>query len=155
MFYRNGFNFESLGLVSANSSTNITISSPFSGTLANGSELFIRSYAEPEYINDEFHVACVFNSTTNSITFFINGNKIFSNKHTQTSTFTFAPADCTIGQAFSNIGYNTASVNKQYMGEIHEMSMIDIPRKNFIGTFNLLPNYENVLFYYRFEEVDL
>ena len=155
VFYRNGFNFESLGLVSANSSTNITISSPFSGTLANGSELFIRSYAEPEYINDEFHVACVFNDTTNTITFYINGNKIFSNKHTQTSTFTFAPADCTIGQAFSNIGYNTASVNKQYMGEIHEMSMIDIPRKNFIGTFNLLPNYENVLFYYRFEEVDL
>lgn len=155
VFYRSGFGFESLGLVSANSSSSLTISSSFSGTLASGSELFIRSYAEPTYINDTFHVACVFNSTNNSITFYINGNKIFSNKHTETGTFTFAPNDCKIGQALSHKGYNTAIVNKQFMGEIHEMSMMDIPRKNFVGTFNLLPNYENTLFYYRFEEVDL
>tara|TARA_R100000951_G_scaffold10728_1_gene9047 strand:+ start:1651 stop:2814 length:1164 start_codon:yes stop_codon:yes gene_type:complete len=155
VFYRSGFGFESLGLVSTSSSSSITISSSFSETLVSGSELFIRSYAEPTYINDTFHVACVFNSTTNSITFYINGNKMFSNKHTETTTFTFAPNDCKIGQAFSHKGYNTATINKQFMGEIHEMSMMDIPRKNFVGTFNLLPNYENTLFYYRFEEVDL
>jgi len=155
VFYRSGFSFESLGFITANSSTTITINASFSGTLASGSELFIRSYAEPEYINDQFHVACVFNSTTNSITFFINGNQIFTNKHTQTTAFSFSPNDCMIGQALSHKGFNTADINKQYMGEIHEMSMMDIARKNFVATFNLLPNYENVLFYYRFEEVDL
>jgi len=155
VFYRNGFDFESLGLVAANSSSSLTISSGFSGTLASGSELFIRSYAEPTYINDTFHTACVFNSTNNSITFYINGNKMYSDKHSETTTFTFAPNDCKIGQAFSHKGYNTATINKQFMGEIHEMSMMDIPRKNFLGIFNLLPNYENTLFYYRFEEVDL
>lgn len=155
VFYRSGFGFESLGFITANSSTTLTIGSSFSGTLASGSELFIRSYAEPTYINDTFHLACVFNDTTNTINFYIDGNQIYSNKHTQTESFTFAPSDCMIGQAFSYKGFNTASINKQFMGEIHEMSMMDIPRKNFIGTFNLLPNYENVLFYYRFEEVDL
>lgn len=155
VFYRNGFDFESLGLVAANSSSSLTISSGFSGTLASGSELFIRSYAEPTYINDTFHTACVFNSTNNSITLYINGNKMYSGKHSETTNFTFAPNDCKIGQAFSHKGYNTATINKQFMGEIHEMSMMDIPRKNFVGTFNLLPNYENTLFYYRFEEVDL
>ena len=100
-------------------------------------------------------MACVFNDTANTINFYIDGKQIYSNTHTQNKVFTFAPTDCMIGQSFSNIGYNTANMNKQFMGEIHEMSMMDIPRKNFIGTFNLLPNYENVLFYYRFEEVDL
>lgn len=154
-FYRSGFDFISLGRITANSVDEITTNGSFSGTLASGSELYIRSYAEPTYINDTFHVACVFNSTTNSITLFLNGNKLFSNKHTETSTFTFALTDCKIGQALSHIGFNTAKLNKQFMGEIHEMSMMDIARKNFVGTFNLLPNYENTLFYYRFEEVDL
>jgi len=155
VFYRSGFEFISLGRITANSVDEITTNGSFSGTLASGSELFIRSYAEPTYINDTFHTACVFNSTNNSITFYINGNKMYSDKHSETTTFTFAPNDCKIGQAFSHKGYNTATINKQFMGEIHEMSMMDIPRKNFLGTFNLLPNYENTLFYYRFEEVDL
>jgi len=155
VFYRSGFDFESLGLISNFSSTNLNISNNFLGTLASGSELFIRSYAEPSYINDTFHVACVFNDTANTINFYIDGKQIYSNTHTQNKVFTFAPTDCMIGQSLSNKGYNTANMKKQFMGEIQEMSMMDIPRKNFIGTFNLLPNYENVLFYYRFEEVDL
>ena len=155
VFYRSAFGFESVGFITTNSATDITINNNFSGTIASGSELFMRSYAEPTYINDTFHVACVFNSTTNSITLLLNGNKLFSNKHTQLEPFTFAPNDCKIGQALSHIGFNTAKLNKQFMGEIHEMSMMDIARKNFVGTFNLLPNYENTLFYFRFEEVDL
>lgn len=155
VFYRSGFAFESLGTIKTATASKIELTQTYSPTLSNGTELFIRSYAEPTYINETFHVACVFNSTTNSITLFLDGKKLFSNKHTEISLFTFAPTDCKIGQALSHIGFDTARLNKQFMGEIHEMSMMDIARKNFIGTFNLLPNYENTLFYYRFEEVDL
>ena len=41
------------------------------------------------------------------------------------------------------------------MGEIHEMSMMGVDRKEFKGIDSLLPNYDNTLFYFRFEEVDL
>ena len=47
----------------------------------------------------------------------------------------------------------SAIANKQFMGELHEMSMVNTTKKRF-SINNLTPNIDSTLFYFRFEEVD-
>lgn len=155
VFYRDGFDFISLGNITAHTTSQLTLSPIFSGSLSSGTELFIRGYAEPSYINDSFHVACVYDNISKAVTMYLNGNKLSNAKHAESSNFTFAETDCKIGQCNSEKGVTSATYNKQFMGEIHELSIMDINRKEFIGLYNLLPNYENTLLYLRFEEADL
>ena len=53
------------------------------------------------------------------------------------------------------VGMSSAIDNKQFMGEMHEMCLTSVIRRRFPSTTNLLPNYNDTLFYFRFEEVDL
>ena len=76
--------------------------------------------------------------------------------HATDSTFSFDRVDSYIGaNGTGATGVGSATTNKQFMGEIHEMSMMNVSRKEFKGVFNLLPNFDNTLFYFRFEEADL
>ena len=155
LYYRDGFDFIGLGKIYSHSTSRITTNHAFSGSLSSGTELFIRAYVEPSYINDSFHVACVYDNVSKAVTMYLNGNKLSNAKHAQSANFTFAETDCKIGQCNSEKGVTSATYNKQFMGEIHELSIMDINRKEFIGLYNLLPNYENTLLYLRFEEADL
>ena len=65
-----------------------------------------------------------------------------------------AQEDYFIGASSNNgTGTESAIANKQFMGELHEMSMIRTIKKQFFIN-NLLPNFSDTLFYFRFEEVD-
>ena len=41
------------------------------------------------------------------------------------------------------------------MGEMHEMSILNIPKTTFTNKETLLPSLNNTLLYLRFEEIDL
>ena len=65
-----------------------------------------------------------------------------------------AQEDYFIGASSNNgTGTESAIANKQFMGELHEMSMVNTTKKQFFVN-NLLPNLDDTLFYFRFEEVD-
>lgn len=154
-FYRSGLDYISLGTINTATTTEINLSNSYSTTLSNTTEIFIRSSVEPLYINELFHVACVFDNVAKAISIYLNGNRLLNQNLTNTATFTFADTDCKIGQCFSYVGTTSAKQNKQFMGEIHELSLMNVVRNTFLGKFNLLPNYENTLLYLRFEEADL
>ena len=156
VFSRSGFDFTSLGTINTATASQIVLSTSYSSTLSNGTELFIRSSVEPTYINESFHIGCVFNQTDKTFIFYLNG-KILS-KHTYettTETFSFGNNDCFIGATGTNAkGSGSATTNKQFMGEFHELSIMDVSRNNIPFIPNLLPNYNNTLLYLRFEETD-
>ena len=51
-------------------------------------------------------------------------------------------------------GANSATTNNQFMGELHELSIMNIKKNQFGAINNLMPNYNNTVLYLRFEEVD-
>ena len=76
--------------------------------------------------------------------------------HGQSGTFSFEDEDLFIGATGSgSTGIFSAETNKQFMGEMHEMCLTSVIRRRFPSTTNLLPNYNDTLFYFRCEEVDL
>ncbi len=52
-------------------------------------------------------------------------------------------------------GANSAITNKQFMGEMHELSIQGIPKNSFTNRETLLPSLDNTLLYLRFEEIDV
>ena len=63
--------------------------------------------------------------------------------------------DYFIGASSNNAtGTESAIANKQFMGEMHELSIMAVARNNIPFIANLLPNYNDTLLYLRFEEVD-
>ena len=108
------------------------------------------------YTHNTFHIACTFNETDRTLNIFFNGSLVKTDTHSTNSTFSFAKEDCYIGaNGTGSTGAGSATTNKQFMGEIHEMSMMGVRRKEFKGIDSLLPNFDDTLFYFRFEEVDL
>ena len=103
-----------------------------------------------------FHVACSL-TDTNEIRLFINNREVLLGNHTDTSTkFTFGESDIYIGaNGSASIGKNSAKTNNQFMGEMHEMSIVNLNRLNFPSITSLHPNFNNCLLYLRFEEVDV
>jgi len=156
MFYKDGFNYVSLGTISTATASQIVLTNSFSTQLSSLTELYIKSDTEPTYINESFHIGFVFNITDKAVNFYINGN-LFS-QHTYSDTaedFTFGKNDCFIGATGSGAkGTGSATTNKQFMGELHELSMMGVARNNIPFISNLLPNYNDTLLYLRFEEVD-
>lgn len=156
LFYRDGFNYISLGTISTATASQIVLTDSFSTQLTSGTELYIRSDTEPTYINDSFHIGFVFNNTDKAVNFYING-RLFS-QHTYSDTteeFTFGNNDCFIGATgLGAKGIGSATTNKQFMGEMHELSIMAVARNNIPFIANLLPNYNDTLLYLRFEEVD-
>ena len=69
-------------------------------------------------------------------------------------TFTFGDGDIYLGASASSIGSGTATTNNQFMGVLHELSIVKGIKQRF-NTMNLLPNYDDTLLYLRFEEIDL
>jgi|TARA_R100000081_G_scaffold92025_2_gene72171 hypothetical protein len=169
IFIRDGFTFTSLGTVNSVSSTTLTLTSAYSTELTSGTDIFLPTYKHASYIDQQFHIGCIFNNTNKVIQIFLNGVLITSDTHSETSNFSFAKTDTYLGSNGLNdmsvsgindlvnggtaTGPNAATTCKQFMGEFHELS-IENKISNFAGIDNLLPNYDNTLLYLTFEEVD-
>lgn len=155
LFYRDGSNYSSLGtIVSVDSATDLTMSGSVD-TSANGT-VFLHEAKDPLYINNIFHVACAWNNTGKTLRIYFNGNLVKTASHSQTDNFSFTREDFYIGANGQGAsGSESAITNKQFMGEMHEMALLNYKKDQFAGKNNLLPNYDNTLLYLRFEEVDV
>lgn len=156
VYIRDGFTFTSLGTITSKTSSSITLTSAHSEALGTGVELYLPIDKDPIYVNNFFHVACSL-TDTNEIRLFINNREVLLGNHTDTSTkFTFGESDIYIGaNGSASIGQNSAKTNNQFMGEMHEMSIVNLNRLNFPSITSLHPNFNNCLLYLRFEEVDV
>jgi len=155
VFLRDGFDFTSLGTIaSINSGVSIVLNTAPSSSISSSTNIFIPALKDASYINNQFHIACVYDNNTKEVQLFLNG--IVQKKQTisTTGSFSMAQEDYFIGASSNNgTGTESAIANKQFMGELHEMSMVNTTKKQFFVN-NLLPNLDNTLFYFRFEEVD-
>ena len=135
------------------SSTINALSADIVSLINSGCEVFVKNKLDPNYVNDIFHIGCSFGGGVLDV--FLNGGKIFTGTTTSNNEFKFAREDLFIGaNGQGTTGVGSASTNKQFMGELHEMSFIDYKRNSFPSINSLMPNFDNTLFYFRFEEVD-
>ena len=155
------------------SGTTTTLSTAYSSGLADGTALFLPTYRHASYIDQQFHIGCVFDNSNKTINIYLNGILIKTDKHggdVLVENFSFAKVDTYIGSNGLNdmtvsgindalnsgtaTGPSAATTCKQFMGEFHELSLIS-KVSTLRATDNLLPNYNDTLLYLRFEEVDL
>lgn len=155
VYARSGTDFVKVGSISTKTPSSIVLSSAYSPGLSSGDELFLPSYVEPSYINSFQHVAVSYYSNDNAIEIYINGNKILASKHTDSGTFAFDKESYYIGaNGTGGTGDNAASANQQFMGEIHELAVINRSKDRFQSLSNIVTNLNNLLMYLRFEETD-
>jgi len=146
--------YQYLGTVTGISGSTVTVSSAISYT-ASGT-LYTEAIKEATYINDAFQVACAYNDFSKKIDIFFNGTLIKSITHSSTESFSFSKDDYYLGaNGTLATGVNSATTNKQFMGELHEIAISALHKTSFNSLFNLLPNYDKTLLYLRFEEVDI
>ena len=148
--------FRSIGTIASVGVSNITLSSGLPFDVASLSRVFLKGFANPSYINNAYHVAFVLNDNGNSVNIFLNGRIVLSSSHSVKTAFSFARTDTFLGaNGTASIGASSAITYKQFMGEFHELSIIDIPKLKFPNVNTLLPSLDETLLYLRFEEIDL
>lgn len=160
VFIRSGNDFISLGTIDSISGSVVTLDETPTTTISTTSPdnaLFVRAIQEPLYINDLHHIGCTWSNEDKVVRIYYNGTLVKSGTHTQSNDFSFAREDFVIGQkdTTTRSGAGSAVTNKQFMGELHEMAISKGLAKSFVGMYNLLPTFEDVMLYLRFEEVDL
>jgi hypothetical protein len=164
VYVKDGFDFVSLGRVTAvnASSLGVTDGSHTASISSTTTDLYLPIERDAAYINQQFHIGCSFNASNKSINLFLNGKKLklFDSGGSQTNaisgtgTFSFGASDIYIGATGGSVGAGSSTTNKQFMGVLHELSVVNKPRKSF-SIRNLLPNYDDTLLYLRFEEIDI
>ena len=156
VFIRDGFTFTSFGIVDSATSSALTLKLDPSVSVPSGSEIFIHDdFFEPSYINNTYHVACSWDNENKEVLVFLNGRVVKTGTHTQTDSFTMEGEDFYIGaNGGGATGANSATTNNQFMGELHELSIMNIRKTEFNAINNLTPNLNNTVLYLRFEEVD-
>jgi hypothetical protein len=159
IFIRDGADFISLGTVNAvttGSPHAITLTTSYATTIPSGTAIYIKHEQEPNYINNTYHIACSWDNENKEVNIFLNGRLVKTATHTQTDSFTMAAENFFIGAdgQVAIHGAGTAANNKQFMGELHELSIMSIRKNQFDGLSSLLPKYNDTVLYLRFEEVD-
>ena len=164
-----GTSFISLGTIHSAAGTDIEMSSA-TPAMNGGTDLYVASYQHAAYIDQMFHVGCVFNNKSKKIGLYLNGILIKEDTHTESGDFSFARTDTYIGSNGLNdmtvsgisdknsggnaSGQDAATTCKQFMGEFHELAIMG-KTTNFNEIDNLMPNFNDTLLYLQFEEVDL
>ena len=107
-------------------------------------------------------MAASFNSATGGMDIIVNNVLIATGVHgaksTKTLNFSMANTDCYIGSIAPTGTFSTdgeAASRKQFMGELHELCITEGHKTGFAGIHTLVPNYEHLKLYLRFEEIDL
>lgn len=159
IFIRDGADFISLGTVNAvttGSPHAITLTTSYGTTIPSVTPIYIKHEQEPNYINNTYHIACSWDNESKEVNIFLNGRLVKTATHTQTDSFTMAAENFFIGAdgQVATHGAGTAATNKQFMGELHELSIMSIRKDQFDGLTSLLPKYNDTVLYLRFEEVD-
>jgi len=155
LFIRQDTEFVSIGTIASFTSSVITLSADSPVAINSGDVLYIKHIQEPSYINNTYHIACSWDNENKEVLIFFNGKVVKTGTHTQTDSFTMAAEDFYIGANGSgSTGANSATTNKQFMGELHELSIMNIRKTEFSAVNNLMPNLNNTVLYLRFEEVD-
>ena len=164
VYIKSGSGFVSLGRVTVRSGSTLTTTGAASSTsiTSTTTDLYLPLERNAAYINQQFHVACVFNAATSAFRMFLNGKEVklyneanqLDNTHSGTADFNFGNGDIYIGSAGSAIGAGSATTNNQFMGILHELSIVRAVKQTF-NIRNLLPNYDDTLLYLQFEEIDL
>ena len=130
----------------------VTVSLEAGQSLTASALIFGEVNKEANYLVTPFHISASYDNTTGLMNIYLNGTRIASKYHSaEASPFTVEAEDCYIGISTDNA---SASTRKQFMGELHELAVIKGSVNSFVSTNTLLPNYRNILLYYRFEEVD-
>jgi len=123
-------------------------------TLTASAEIFKEVDKEASYLVTPYHISASYDNSTGLMNIYLNGGRVASKFHSSgSSAFTVEPEDCYIGVSTDDIS-TTAVARKQFMGELHELAVLKGNVNSFVSINTLLPNYRNLLLYYRFEEVD-
>lgn len=157
VYVRNGQDYQLLGKVNIKNNflSQLTLDANLTRDIIPNEDIFIKAYGEPTYINKVFAIGVAFNNTNKTIDIYLDGIKIKTHKHTDTGTFSFSRTDCFLGANGTNKrGEESAITNNQFMGEFHELSIVDYYKTNLLSVPNLMPRLENALLYFRFEEID-
>ena len=156
VFIRDGLAFTSFGIVHSANSSSLTLKLDPSTSVTSGSEIFIHDdFFEPSYINNTYHIACSWDNRNKVVNIFFEGRLVKTGTHTQTDSFIMSEQNYHIGaNGTGATGANSATTNNQFMGELHELSIMNIKKNQFGAINNLMPNYNNTVLYLRFEEVD-
>jgi len=152
LFTRSGQTFTSIGTVSSVSSSAVTMSNTISPSI-NGIALYTHNYRESPYILSSCHISASFHASSGTMKIYYNGQELTTKTHSSYSTapfnFAFPEEDMYIGQ-WPSIGHTT-----QFFGEIHEFAILKGVKKQYDSIYTLAPRFDDILIYYRFEEVNI
>jgi hypothetical protein len=152
LYTQSGQTFTHIATVTGVTSTTVTVSLEAGQSLTASAVIFKEVDKEANYLVTPYHISASYDNTTGLMNIYLNGTRVASKFHSaEASPFTVEAEDCYIGVSTDNADANT---RKQFMGELHELAVIKGNVNSFISTETLLPNYRNILLYYRFEEVD-
>lgn len=125
-----------------------------SNTPTNGTNIYYSLPKEPLYVNTPHHIA--FNYTADGLMqLFYNGELVGSTTHGEGGNFSFHASDCYIGQDPDLSKASGARRESQFMGELHELSIMGISKTRFKSTNTLYPLFKETLLYMDFEEENL
>ena len=118
-----------------------------------GSHIYYSLPQEPLYANNPHHIA--FSYTSDGLMqIFYNGELVGSKTHDVGGNFSFDTSDCYIGQNKNGSSYSDRRLS-QFMGELHELSIMGISKTQFKSTNTLYPLFKETLLYMDFEEANL
>jgi len=151
LFTRSGQTFTSIGTITNVTSSAVTMSGTVSPSIS-GVALYTHNYREAPYLLNSCHITATFDAQLGTMKIFYNGKELATKTHSNAATnmnFSFSEEDMYIGQIPST-GHTT-----QFFGEIHEFAVVKGVKKQYDSIYTLAPKYDDILVYYRFEEVDL
>lgn len=157
VFYKLNDEFVSLGTANTVTSTTLKLTNTPSITISTGAgnKVYMKNNLEPAYINNTFHIACSWDNANKTITIFFNGRPVKRGTHTGSQSFSIAQSDCFIGaNGTGATGAGSATTNNQFMGELHELSIMNRTTQRITAINNLMPSFNETVLYLRFEEVD-
>ena len=159
IFIKDGFSAKLLGKTTnrtGNVTTTLTLDTSYDSHLYDGVAIYLPTLKNPAYISNFNHIAASYNNNTKELQIYYDNKLIASTHHTATTDFSFEKEDLFLGSngnTTNDTGTDSATTNKQFMGELHEFAISGIAGNNF-NILNLTPRYANTLLYFRFEEVD-
>jgi|TARA_R110001583_G_scaffold67019_1_gene191984 hypothetical protein len=152
LFTRSGQTFTSIGTITNVTSSAVTMSGAVTPSIS-GVALYTHNYRETPYVLTSCHIAASFDAELGTMKIYYDGKEIATKTHSSFSAlpynFAFPEEDMHIGQ-WPLIGHTT-----QFFGEIHEFAILKGVKKQYDSLYTLAPRFDDILVYYRFEEVDL
>ena len=164
LYSRTGQTFLDLGYITGIDGADLEMSQATSVGLSGS--LYTDALKEAPYLLNAFHIAASYNKTTGVMQIFLNGDKVADTVHSTNMGFTFSNVTSYIGEVPSssaNSGALASTIGAspyygtvtQFMGELHEFAITKGAQEGFPSTVTLIPDFRDILIYYRFEEANL